>query len=291
MTQHPALEPGNVAVITGGADGIGLAVARLFLSRGLRVCIADINGQKLEQAVESLGDVLAVVVDVSSLADIQSLKSKVYQAYGRVDVLMNNAGTSMPSHSWHSASFNEDSSNHFSNYENWQAIINANLWGVINGVQTFVESMIAQSTPALIINTGSKQGITTPPGNPAYNVSKAGIKSFTEALQHDLRSTEGCQLSAHLLVPGFTYSGLVSSWLKEKPESAWTTDQVAAFLLESLQRGDFYILCPDNDTPRELDNKRMAWAMGDLIENRPALSRWHPDYQDAYEEFVNLSDR
>ncbi len=291
MNQHPALEPGNVAVITGGADGIGFAAAKLFLSMGLRVCIADINAQKLERAVESLGDVLAVVADVSNLADVQKIKDKVYRSYGQVDVLMNNAGTSLPSHSWGGADFDNDSSNYFNNYENWQTIINSNLWGIINGLQTFAQPMIEQNTAGVIINTGSKQGITTPPGNPAYNVSKAGIKSLTEALQHDLRNTEGCQLNAHLLVPGFTYSGLVSSWLKEKPESAWTTDQVVEFLVESLQRGDFYILCPDNDTPRELDNKRMAWAMGDLIESRPALSRWHPDYQDAYEGFIKHSEK
>lgn len=283
MNQHPALVAGNVVVITGGADGIGFAAAKLFVSMELRVCIADNNAQKLEAAAESLGDVLAVVSDVANLSDVQKLKDEVYQRYGRVDVLMNNAGTSMPTHSWDSSDFD--------NHQNWQTIINSNLWGIINGVQVFAPPMIEQNTVGLIINTGSKQGITTPPGNPAYNVSKAGIKSFTEALQHDLRNTEGCQLNAHLLVPGFTYSGLISSWLKEKPESAWSTDQVVEFLVESLQRGDFYILCPDNDTPRELDNKRMAWAMGDLIENRPALSRWHPDYQHAYEDYIKQSGK
>ena len=146
--------------------------------------------------------------------------------------------------------------------------------------------MIEQNAPGIIINTGSKQGITNPPGNPAYNVSKVGIKSLTETLQHDLRNTEGCRLSAHLLVPGLTYSGLIRSWQKEKPESAWTPEQVVEVLVDSLQRGDFYTICADNDTPRSLDNKRMAWAAGDLIENRPALARWHPDYKDAYEDFI-----
>ena len=83
-----------------------------------------------------------------------------------------------------------------------------NLWGVIHGTQAFVPGMIARGRPGLVINTGSKQGITTPPGNPAYNVSKAGVKVFTEALAHELRKTEGARISAHLLIPGFVFTGL-----------------------------------------------------------------------------------
>ena len=72
----------------------------------------------------------------------------------------------------------------------------------------------------------------------------------------------------------------------EKPAAAWSPEQVADFLLESLSKGDFYILCPDNDVTRAMDEKRMAWHMGDIIENRPALSRWHPDYKDAFAAFM-----
>lgn len=271
MSQHPALAAGNVAVITGGADGIGLAAAQFYKSLGMNVCIADIDASKLEQAAADLGDVLSVVTDVSQLADVEALKEAAYQRYGQVDVLMNNAGTARPCGSW-----NE--------YEAWQTTLNVNLWGVINGLHSFVAAMIEQGTPGLIINTGSKQGITTPPGNPAYNVSKSAIKAVTESLQHELRTTENCQISAHLLVPGFTYTGMIRQFLPEKPDGAWTSQQVVEFMAESLARGDFYILCPDNDASRDMDNKRMAWAMGDLIENRPALSRWHPDYAEQFED-------
>jgi len=144
--------------------------------------------------------------------------------------------------------------------------------------------MVERGRPGLVINTGSKQGITTPPGNPAYNVSKAALKAYTEALQHELRNTPGCRISAHLLVPGFTFTGISAG--REKPPAAWTGDQVAGFMLESLARGDFYILCPDNDVPRAVDERRIAWAAGDLIENRPALSRWHPDYAEAFAAFM-----
>ena len=122
-----------------------------------------------------------------------------------------------------------------------------NLMGVVNGSRIFGPGMIAHGEPALIINTGSKQGITTPPGDPAYNVSKAGVKAFTEALQHELRNTENCRVSAHLLIPGFVFTPLTANGRAEKPEGAWTPDQTVEYMLESLGRGDFYILCPDND--------------------------------------------
>jgi NAD(P)-dependent dehydrogenase (short-subunit alcohol dehydrogenase family) len=274
MTHHPAFSEGNVAVITGGADGIGLASAHHFLSLGMQVCIADIDDGRLASAASQLGDVLAVPTDVSNRAEIEQLRERAYQRFGRVDVLMNNAGTASHCGSW-------------SEYDAWRSVIDTNLWGVINGVHAFTPSMIEQGSPGLIINTGSKQGITTPPGNPAYNVSKAGVKAVTEALQHELRNTEGCQLNAHLLVPGFTYTGMIRRFLPDRPEGAWSPEQVVAFMLESIASGDFYILCPDNDVSREMDNKRMAWAMGDLIENRPPLSRWHPDFQAAFERFMD----
>jgi short-subunit dehydrogenase len=145
--------------------------------------------------------------------------------------------------------------------------------------------MIAQGTDAAIINTGSKQGITTPPGDTAYNVTKAGVKVVTEAVAHELRGIKGCRVTGHLLVPGFTFTGM--SGRAEKPPEAWTADQVIDFLLARMAAGDFYILCPDNAVTREMDNKRMQWAMEDIIKNRPALSRWHPDYKDAFAAFMS----
>ena len=271
--QHPAFKAGNVAVITGAADGIGLATAQRCHALGMRICLADLDPEKLARAAAELEGALAVPTDVSQLEQVRNLKDRAYGELGRVDVLMNNAGTGRPTGCW-------------DDYENWQTVLNTNLWGVINGVQVFTGDMLAQGTPGAIINTGSKQGITSPPGSPAYNVSKAGVKAVTESLQHQLRNTENCQLSAHLLVPGFTYTGMMRVFIEEKPAAAWTAEQVVEFLLSSIQHGDFYVLCPDNDVNRDTDNKRMAWAMGDLIHNRPALSRWHPDYKEEFERFM-----
>jgi hypothetical protein len=174
----------------------------------------------------------------------------------------------------------------FGPLQNWQRILGVNLWGVIHGSQAFAPGMIARGREGLIINTGSKQGITTPPGDPAYNVSKAGVKAFTEALQHELRNTEGSRISAHLFIPGFVFTGLTANGRTEKPAAAWTPEQTVDFMIERVEAGDFYILCPDNDVTRQLDERRILWAAGDIVDNRPPLSRWHPDYAEAFAAFV-----
>jgi NAD(P)-dependent dehydrogenase (short-subunit alcohol dehydrogenase family) len=278
---HPAMSPHHVAVITGGASGIGLAAAMRFASLGMRVCIADIGAERLAEAGAKLAsvakggaaDVMTSAVDVSKFEEVAGLEAEVRKKFGGTDILMNNAGIGPDSTS-------------FGPLENWQRILNVNLWGIIHGTQAFAPQMIERGRAGLIINTGSKQGITTPPGNPAYNVSKAGVKALTEALQHDLRNKPGCRINAHLMIPGHVFTGLTARGRSEKPPGAWTPEQTIDFMIERIDAGDFYILCPDNDVPRQLDERRMAWAAGDIIENRPALSRWHPDYAETFAKFV-----
>ena len=115
------------------------------------------------------------------------------------------------------------------------------------------------------------------------------MKAFTEALEHELRNTNGCHISAHLLIPGFVFTGLTAKGRTEKPAAAWTAEQTVDFMIERLETNDFYILCPDNDVQRPLDERRILWAAGDIVENRPALSRWHPDYAEAFASFVKRS--
>jgi NAD(P)-dependent dehydrogenase (short-subunit alcohol dehydrogenase family) len=275
------MSPDNVAVITGGASGIGLAAAMRFAALGMKVCIADIGADRLKDAATRLSslapggaaNVMSATVDVSRADDVAELETAVRQKFGGTDILMNNAGI-------------QPGSKMFGPLENWQRILGVNLWGIIHGSQIFAPHMIEHGRPGLIINTGSKQGITTPPGDPAYNVSKAGVKAFTEALQHELRNTPGCQVSAHLFIPGFVFTGLTARGRAEKPAGAWTAEQTVDFMIKSVEAGDFYILCPDNDVPRPLDERRILWAAGDIVENRPPLSRWHPDYAEAFEKFV-----
>jgi NAD(P)-dependent dehydrogenase (short-subunit alcohol dehydrogenase family) len=274
---HSAIAANNVAVITGGASGIGLAAARKFAGLGLKVCIADREGERLREAERGLKqifpDSFAMAVDVSRLDDLRKLSDTVASRFGGTDILMNNAGI-------------QPGSGMFGPAENWQNVLAVNLWGVINGSQVFVPDMIKRGRPGLVINTGSKQGITTPPGDPAYNVSKAGVKVFTEALAHELRNTEGARITAHLLIPGFVFTNLTAKGRTEKPAGAWTPEQTVDVMFERLDAGDFYILCPDNEVTRELDEKRIHWAAHDIIENRPPLSRWHKDYGAAFTEFL-----
>lgn len=271
-----ALAAGNVAVITGGASGIGLAAAQRFLDRGLKVCIADRDADRLMKAASDLAakDCIVAPCDVGNPEDLHNLEQTVREHFGHIDVLMNNAGI-------------QPGSQIFGAQANWDDVIAVNMWGVINGTRIFAPNMIGQGTPGLIINTGSKQGITTPPGDPAYNVAKAGVKVFTEALQHELRSRKECRVSAHLLIPGFVFTSLTAKGRQEKPPGAWTPAQTIDFMLERLAQGDFYILCPDNEVARATDEKRIAWAAGDIIENRPPLSRWHPDYGERFTAFLN----
>ncbi|MCS3761999.1 SDR family NAD(P)-dependent oxidoreductase [Bradyrhizobium centrosematis] len=276
---HPAIVKDNVAVITGGASGIGFAAAVAFARAGMKLCIVDVDEPRLAEAaarlssVTSAADVMTFAVDVSKADSVTELEGAVRERFGGTDILMNNAGI-------------QPGSTLFGEPDHWQRIIAVNMWGIINGSRIFAPGMIARGRRGLIINTGSKQGITTPPGDPAYNVSKAGVKAFTEALQHELRNTKDCRITAHLLIPGFVFTGLTAKGRTEKPAGAWTPEQTVDFMLARLEAGDFYILCPDNDVPRALDEKRMLWAAGDIVENRPPLSRWHPDYADAFKRFV-----
>ncbi|MBZ9936403.1 SDR family NAD(P)-dependent oxidoreductase [Mesorhizobium sp. BR1-1-16] len=271
---HPAIAAGNVAVITGGASGIGLAAARKFQSLGLKVAIADWNEDALDRARAALGpEALVVKADVSNRVDVEALLDAVLDRFGTPNVVMNNAGIG-------------NGGPALGELASWQRVLGTNLFGVVNGVQVFGPAMIAAGKPGLIINTGSKQGITTPPGDTAYNVSKAGVKVLTEALAHELRNIADGKVEAKLLIPGFVWTGLTTGERAVKPDGAWTPEQTIDFMLASIERGDFYILCPDNEVERPTDEKRILWAAGDIVENRPPLSRWHKDYGDAFQAFL-----
>jgi len=263
-----ALSSGNLAVVTGAASGIGLAATRRFAALGMRVCMIDRAEAMLSHQAASIGgEVMPYVADVADRAAIENLASEIHHRFGTVSVLMNNAGVG-------------NGGDALSNPDGWARVLGVNLLGVLHGVQAFVPAMVAGTSAGLVINTGSKQGITQPPGDTAYNVSKSAVKSLTEGLAHTLRQQTAGRITAHLLIPGFTFTGMTGA--DAKPAGAWAPEQVIDVMLTRLAAGDFYILCPDNEVTRDIDEKRIAWAAGDLIENRPALSRWHPDWQSAF---------
>ncbi|THU97589.1 NAD-binding protein [Dendrothele bispora CBS 962.96] len=277
---HPVIHAGRVAVITGGGSGIGRAAALEFAKLGLKIAIADVDeaglskvGKEVAQVVGE-SNVLIIPTDVSQLEQVVQLKDKVYEQWGEVAVLMNNAGIGPRGTSW-------------DGIENWKKVFDVNLFGIVNVQQTFVPLMIHQENQSMIINTGSKQGITNPPGNAAYNASKAAVKSLTEGLAYELRERPQPNVTAHLFIPGWTHTGLTgSNQTSTKPSGAWTAEETVLYMLDKVRAGDFYVLCPDNETRRELDQLRIMWAADDVVQGRPALSRWHKDYKALFEEFI-----
>jgi len=266
---HPAIVPGRTAVITGAASGIGLAAARTLSAQGMQTALIDLPGPGLDAAAADLPGGRAFGCDVADAEAVAAVAAAVQQSMPPVTILFNNAGLGMPSSA-------------LADRAAWDRTLAVNFCGILTVTQAFVPAMLAHGEPGAVINTGSKQGITLPPGNPAYNVSKAAVKAYTELLAHELRNIPGSRVTAHLMIPGWVHTGMTAAAGAPKPPGAWTAEEAVAFMLDRLEAGDFYILCPDNDVTRPLDERRIAWMAGDLIDNRPAFSRWHPDWEKAF---------
>ena len=268
---------GGVAVITGGASGIGRAAAHRCAAAGMRIVIVDVSDEKLGRTRDELAGtvgpdhVAAEQIDVSDAAALAALATRVEAEWGAPSLLMNNAA----------AFVSGGAGSILDPLENWQKLFAVNVFGPINGVQAFLPGMLRAGKRARIVNTGSKQGLTNPPGNPAYNTTKAAVNAYSQNLQRDLRERAGSRVSAHLLIPGWTTTGDAG----HRP-GAWLPEQVIAFMAEALERDDFFILCPDDETPNATDHKRIVWNALDIVLNRPALSRWHKDYKDAFARFM-----
>lgn len=267
----------GVAVITGAASGIGRAAARHCARAGMRVALVDINEDRLAAArseivaLSSDASVSHHVVDVSNSAAVTALAEAVERRWAAPTLLMNNAA----------AFVSGGKGGILDPLENWERLFGVNVFGSIHGVMAFLPGMLASGKRARIVNTGSKQGLTNPPGNPAYNTTKAALNAYTQNLAHDLRNRPGALVSAHLLIPGWTTTGD-----SEHRPGAWLPEQVIDFMASALERDEFFILCPDDETTLDMDRHRILWNALDIIENRPALSRWHPDYRDAFADFM-----
>ena len=261
---------GKNALITGAASGVGLAVAKLCASHGMNLHLVDNNSSALTEAkngITTKGTLETHTLDVASLDDWSSLKSTLDKSNTKLDFLHLNAGIGAKG-DWTDSSY-------------FHKIFDVNFFGVINGINTFVPHFQNNSSDAkAIVVTGSKQGITNPPGNPAYNASKSALKSITEHLSFDLAKSSP-KTSVHLLVPGWTFTGLTGGGsMKTKPDGAWSAEQVADFLYKKMGEGKFYVMCPDNDVDWETDRKRMMWTMGDVVYERQPQSRWRDEFKE-----------
>jgi NAD(P)-dependent dehydrogenase (short-subunit alcohol dehydrogenase family) len=270
-------QPGGVAVITGGASGIGRAAVRKAAAAGMKIAIVDVNADKLALIRAEIGQqigadrVLAEIVDVADFAAMSALAQVVEAQFGAPTLLMNNAA----------AFVSGGAGGILDPNDNWQRLFAVNVMGMVNGVQAFLPNMLAATQRAAIVNTGSKQGLTNPPGNPAYNTSKAAVNAYTQNLARDLRERADSLVSAHLLIPGWTTTGEA----QHRP-GAWLPEQVVDYMDAAIGRDAFFILCPDEETSNVTDHKRILWNAFDIILDRPALSRWHPDYKDSFAAFM-----
>ena len=268
---------GGIAVITGGASGIGRAAARRAAGAGMRIVLVDVDEGKLAATAAELGAVLgagnvrAEMTDVADAAAMLALARSVESQWGPPTLVMNNAAFFVSG----------GEGGILDPVENWQRTFAVNVLGPVNGVQAFLPGMLEAGVPGVIVNTGSKQGLTNPPGNPAYNTSKAAVNAYTQNLARDLRERAGSTVTAHLLIPGWTTTGDA-----EHRKGAWLPEQVVDYMEAAIARDQFFILCPDEETPNAVDHKRIVWNAMDIVENRPALSRWHPDYKAAFAAFM-----
>jgi NAD(P)-dependent dehydrogenase (short-subunit alcohol dehydrogenase family) len=272
MTSIAVFRPGKVAVVTGAALGIGRAMCERFAQADMSVVLADLPGSDLDAAVEAVvalsprgrDAIVDVPTDVADQRQIENLCERATTKFGNAHILVNNAATRVGR--GHQAALDE-----------WRRAMNVNLFGPVLGVRAFLPSMLASRQRCIIVNVGSKQGITNPPGHPIYNMTKAALKTYTEALEHELRSNPENQgddcVTAHLLVPGWTTTGK-----QEHKSGAWLPEQVVDAMIAGIVRRDFYIICPDGEVSPDIDRKRILWAASDITENRPPLSRWHPKY-------------
>ena len=260
----------RVALITGAAMGIGRAAAIEFVKRGMSVIAIDVDADELStlpaEVSGSADQLWCLPIDLAEQNAIATLQQTVADRYPHINVLMNNAVT-------------REGRTFDGSIEQWKHLFDVNVWALADASRRFLPPMLSSNERCAIINVGSKQGITNPPGTPAYNMAKAAVKLFTEQLEHDIRNRPDNQhgrVSSHLLVSGWTTTGK-----NEHKPGAWLPAQVVDTMINTIDAGGFYIICPDGEVTTDMDNRRIVWGAEDITNNRPPLSRWHSAHREA----------
>lgn len=250
---------GKVAVITGAASGIGRALAARCAQEGMKVVLADIEQPALSRAEEELSAagtaVVAVKVDVSKAGDIEFLSKKTLDAFGRVDLLVNNAGVGAGTTIWESTQ------------ADWQWVMGVNLWGVIHGIRTFVPIMLAQDSECHIVNTASVAGLLPYHPCAAYQVTKHAVVALSENLYFSL-AQKNARVKVSVLCPGWVQTRIVDSErnrpaelqnapdqnptapeveaiiqsFRQAAESGMSSEQLAGIVIQAIREECFYIL-------------------------------------------------
>ena len=216
---------GRVAVVTGGASGMGRGMAERFAAESMRVVVADIEEPPLHETVQAIrharGEAIAVTCDVSSWSSVEALRDACTDAYGPADVLCNNAGVAA------TGTVAELS------LKSWEWCLGVNLWGVIHGCRAFLGHMIERGS-GHIVNTASVLGLLTSAGIGPYNVSKHGVVAFSETLHAEMLAS-GTGVGVTCLCPGLVSTNILDSernrpeHLRDHPDidGVWDSDLVA----------------------------------------------------------------
>ncbi|MFX4261999.1 SDR family NAD(P)-dependent oxidoreductase [Pelotomaculum propionicicum] len=261
----------KVAVITGGASGIGLGIARRCVREGMRIVIADVEESALRRAEDELksmgGTLSAMITDVSKANQVEALAKKALDTYGAVHILCNNAGVAADGSIWECS------------LPAWEWAVGVNIWGAINGIRTFVPIMLAQDTECHIVNTASIAGLTPYHPGASYHVTKHAVVALSENLYRSL-GERGSKIKTSVLCPGFVRTRILSATRnlpaefqaaanmqpmpREAEEGAWnyleknnfkvlSPDQVADLVFTAIKEDQFYILThPEfNETVKE----------------------------------------
>lgn len=276
---------GKVAVITGGASGIGLAMAEAFAKEGMQLVLADIEPGPLDSAVDSMkalgAEAIGVVTDVTQVDQIEALADSSYEAFGAVHVLCNNAGVGIGGLSWSIPR------------SDWDWVLNVNLNGVIDGVRVFVPRMIAQDSEGHIVNTASIAGLTTGPAMAPYFVSKHGVVALSECLHQELQVTAS-KLRVSVVCPGWVKTqivesdrnrpggalsdeeadplfGMVRAGLRATMPNAMPPSEVAGLVVDAVRNNKFYVL------PHQTWKPLIETRMQDILEERDPTLTQPPD--------------
>ena len=269
---------GKVAVITGGASGLGRAMAERFAREGMSIVLADVEPEALAKAEAEMkaagAKVIGVRTDVSKAAEVEALAQQTLAAYGAVALVANNAGVAPLGNAWQNS------------VADWEWTLGVNLWGVIQGVRVFTPIMLAQGGDAHIVNTASVSGLISPPGSAMYNVTKHAVVTLTETLYHDL-ALKRARIGCSVLCPAYVPTGIIDSErnrpaplqnpAREKSDEEQAREallrkavtsgklsagDVAEKVYEAVRDNRFYILTHPRIKPS------IQWRMEDILQDR-----------------------
>lgn len=258
----------RVAVVTGAASGIGRALSERFAAERMRVVMADVDAERLEESVSALAEsgaaVIGVPTDVGSAEAVDELAARAVERFGAVHVLCNNAGVSTPGRAWEIG------------LDDWDWILRVNLWSVIHGIRSFVPRMIERGEPAHIVNTASIAGLLGFSIAPPYIGTKFAVVGLSEVLRHQLTDA-GVPIGVSVLCPGtvktnlgvnsnrFRPSGTTSARTPDATEAPISPDEVAAIVLQAIRDDRFWILTHPEYRELVVQRARAIATDGELV--------------------------